>query len=120
MTALTPAALAEMEQRSREAAAAWADATPGPWAWRSSDDLRSLDNLQPGKRYGKPVLVMVDNGDGGQDVYMSDNDRHIVVEGRTAVPALAADVAALVARVRELEAMLDAALAFVPGHGRDE
>lgn len=108
MTTLTAAELAAMRVRAEQAAALDLEASPGPWL------------LEQGKYSGANWLlgtVMCGTGFDGQehnvhittDRVKSDelgdaaDDAAFIAAARTALPALAADVRALLARMAELE-----------------
>ena len=94
--------LNEINARAREAAAVVGNATAGPWYAHSGE-------------YGEWDIAFTGCGNDGQDQCVStsstidteetdaDADAAFIAASRTAVPALAADVLALLGRVEELE-----------------
>ena len=106
----SPLDLDTIEQRAREAAALAEAATAGPWYEHWGHD-------------GLWGIAFTGEGNDGAEHYVStkstidpeetaaEQDAAFIAASRTAVPALAADVAALVAEVRRLAMTLEAAQA---------
>jgi len=98
--------LNEIEQRAREAAALAEAATAGPWG---------VDTDHGGVHSISLCVDIAKSFD-----YEDGQDATFIAASRTAVPALAADVLALVVRVKALEAQLKSFTDFNAVYLRNE
>lgn len=117
---ITSDVMSQMEERARQVIGESAVASPAPWFANSEKD--DMWSEEQGRPYGRWFFVQFGKDTAGEEDQLRtafiphDDDRYglrhrdtnLIARLRSDGPAMAADVIALVTRVKELEARLKA------------